>query len=117
MQLEELAWLRDESFELDLIGYASELERLLGLTDGTAPDDGHAGLRRNAEPTGDDDKRCYCSEDRLRSRAESPAPQCDPAEPRNIRSPRGYRQRGTRTRVPRPGPILPPPSERPKIGI
>ena len=60
---EELAWLRDESFELDLIGYASELERLLGLTDGTAPDDGegdgHSGLRRNAEPTGDDDKRCY----------------------------------------------------------
>ena len=29
---EELAWLRDESLELDLIGYATERERLPGLT-------------------------------------------------------------------------------------
>jgi DNA modification methylase len=37
---EELAWLRDERFDLDLIGFdASELERLLALTDGTAPDE------------------------------------------------------------------------------
>ena len=38
---EELAWLRDESFALDLIGFdASELERLLALADGgTAQDD------------------------------------------------------------------------------
>jgi ParB-like chromosome segregation protein Spo0J len=35
---EELAWLRDESFDLDLIGFdASELERLLALADGEAP--------------------------------------------------------------------------------
>jgi hypothetical protein len=34
---EELAWLRDESFDLDLIGFdASELERLLALADGEA---------------------------------------------------------------------------------
>jgi DNA modification methylase len=34
---EELAWLRDERFELDLIGFdASELERLLTLVDGEA---------------------------------------------------------------------------------
>jgi ParB-like chromosome segregation protein Spo0J len=32
---EELAWLRDERFELDLIGFdASELERLLAIADG-----------------------------------------------------------------------------------
>ena len=37
----ELAWLRDESFDLDLVGFdASELERLLALADGdAAPDD------------------------------------------------------------------------------
>jgi ParB-like chromosome segregation protein Spo0J len=34
----ELAWLRDERFDLDLIGFdASELERLLALADGDAP--------------------------------------------------------------------------------
>jgi DNA modification methylase len=34
---EELAWLRDERFDLDLIGFdASELERLLALADGEA---------------------------------------------------------------------------------
>jgi DNA modification methylase len=34
---EELAWLRDERFDLDLIGFdASELERLLALADGDA---------------------------------------------------------------------------------
>jgi DNA modification methylase len=34
---EELAWLRDECFDLDLIGFdASELERLLALSDGEA---------------------------------------------------------------------------------
>jgi DNA modification methylase len=34
---EELAWLRDESFDLDLVGFdASELERLLALADGDA---------------------------------------------------------------------------------
>jgi hypothetical protein len=34
---EELAWLRDESFDLDLIGFdATELERLLALADGEA---------------------------------------------------------------------------------
>ena len=32
---EELAWLRDERFDLDLIGFdATELERLLALADG-----------------------------------------------------------------------------------
>jgi ParB-like nuclease domain len=37
---EELAWLRDESFDLDLIGFdASELERLLALADGEAASD------------------------------------------------------------------------------
>jgi predicted RNA methylase len=38
---EELAWLREERFDLDLVGFdASELERLLALADGdTAPDD------------------------------------------------------------------------------
>jgi ParB-like chromosome segregation protein Spo0J len=38
---EELAWLRDERFDLDLVGFdATELERLLALADGeTAPDD------------------------------------------------------------------------------
>src|SRR5918992_6247988 len=38
---EELAWLRDERFDFDLVGFdASELERLLALADGeTAPDD------------------------------------------------------------------------------
>ena len=36
----ELAWLRDERFDLDLIGFdAAELERLLALTDGEAADD------------------------------------------------------------------------------
>jgi DNA modification methylase len=37
----ELAWLRDERFDLDLVGFdASELERLLALADGDAgPDD------------------------------------------------------------------------------
>jgi DNA modification methylase len=37
---EELAWLRDERFDLDLVGFdATELERLLALADGdTAPD-------------------------------------------------------------------------------
>ena len=34
---EELAWLRDERFDLDLVGFdASELERLLALADGEA---------------------------------------------------------------------------------
>jgi len=38
---EELAWLRDERFNLDLIGFdASELERLLVLADGQAESDG-----------------------------------------------------------------------------
>jgi DNA modification methylase len=37
---EELAWLRDERFDLDLIGFdASELERLLALADGEATSD------------------------------------------------------------------------------
>jgi DNA modification methylase len=37
---EELAWLRDERFELDLIGFdATELERLLALADGEAASD------------------------------------------------------------------------------
>jgi DNA modification methylase len=37
----ELAWLRDERFDLDLVGFdASELERLLTLTDGDAASDG-----------------------------------------------------------------------------
>ena len=34
---QELAWLRDESFDLDLVGFdATELERLLALADGEA---------------------------------------------------------------------------------
>ena len=34
---EELAWLRDERFDLDLVGFdATELERLLALADGEA---------------------------------------------------------------------------------
>jgi DNA modification methylase len=38
---EELAWLRDERFDLDLVGFdASELERLLALADGEAANDG-----------------------------------------------------------------------------
>jgi DNA modification methylase len=37
----ELAWLRNESFDLDLVGFdASELERLLALADGEAESDG-----------------------------------------------------------------------------
>ena len=37
----ELAWLRDESFDLDLIGFdATELERLLAIADGEAEPDG-----------------------------------------------------------------------------
>jgi len=37
----ELAWLRDESFDLDLVGFdASELERLLALADGEPESDG-----------------------------------------------------------------------------
>jgi DNA modification methylase len=37
---EELAWLRDERFDLDLIGFdATELERLLTLSDGEAASD------------------------------------------------------------------------------
>jgi ParB-like chromosome segregation protein Spo0J len=37
---EELAWLRDERFDLDLIGFdATELERLLALADGGAASD------------------------------------------------------------------------------
>jgi DNA modification methylase len=37
---EELAWLRDERFDLDLIGFdASELERLLALADGEGASD------------------------------------------------------------------------------
>jgi DNA modification methylase len=37
---EELAWLRDERFDLDLIGFdASDLERLLALADGEAASD------------------------------------------------------------------------------
>jgi len=37
---EELAWLRDERFDLDLIGFdATELERLLTLADGEAAND------------------------------------------------------------------------------
>ena len=36
----ELAWLRDESFDLDLVGFdATELERLLALADGEAGPD------------------------------------------------------------------------------
>ena len=62
---EELAWLHDESFDLDLIGYATELERLLGARRRRGWVRRRRGrlviprLRRNAEPTGDDDKRCY----------------------------------------------------------
>ena len=38
---EELAWLRDERFDLDLVGFdASELERLLTLADGEFESDG-----------------------------------------------------------------------------
>jgi ParB-like chromosome segregation protein Spo0J len=38
---EELAWLRDERFDLDLTGFdASELERLLALADGESEPDG-----------------------------------------------------------------------------
>src|ERR687898_1781345 len=38
--VEELAWLRDERFDLDLIGFdASELERLLSIADGEAETD------------------------------------------------------------------------------
>ena len=38
---QELAWLRDESFDLDLIGFdATELERLLAIADGEAESDG-----------------------------------------------------------------------------
>jgi DNA modification methylase len=37
---QELAWLRDESFDLDLVGFdATELERLLALADGEAKSD------------------------------------------------------------------------------
>jgi DNA modification methylase len=37
---EELAWLREESFDLDLVGFdATELERLLALADGDAGED------------------------------------------------------------------------------
>ncbi len=37
---QELAWLRDESFDLDLVGFdATELERLLALADGEAGSD------------------------------------------------------------------------------
>jgi hypothetical protein len=37
---QELAWLRDESFDLDLVGFdATELERLLALADGEAVSD------------------------------------------------------------------------------
>jgi DNA modification methylase len=37
---QELAWLKDESFDLDLVGFeATELERLLALTDGEATSD------------------------------------------------------------------------------
>ena len=37
---QELAWLRDENFDLDLIGFdASELERLLAIADGEAATD------------------------------------------------------------------------------
>ena len=37
---EELAWLRDERYDLDLIGFdATELERLLALADGEAASD------------------------------------------------------------------------------
>jgi ParB-like chromosome segregation protein Spo0J len=37
---EELAWLRDERFDLDLVGFdATELERLLALADGGAASD------------------------------------------------------------------------------
>jgi hypothetical protein len=37
---QELAWLRDERFDLDLIGFdATELERLLALADGGAASD------------------------------------------------------------------------------
>ena len=36
----ELAWLRDERFDLDLVGFdASELERLLALADGEPGDE------------------------------------------------------------------------------
>jgi hypothetical protein len=38
---QELAWLRDESFDLDLVGFdGSELERLLAIADGEAEPDG-----------------------------------------------------------------------------
>jgi DNA modification methylase len=38
---EELAWLRDERFDLDLVGFdATELERLLAIADGESESDG-----------------------------------------------------------------------------
>jgi len=38
---QELAWLRDESFDLDLVGFdATELEQLLAIADGDAGSDG-----------------------------------------------------------------------------
>jgi hypothetical protein len=38
---QELAWLRDEHFDLDLVGFdATELERLLALADGESESDG-----------------------------------------------------------------------------
>jgi ParB-like chromosome segregation protein Spo0J len=43
---EELAWLRDERFDLDLVGFeASELERLLALADGGFPHDRAMGIQ------------------------------------------------------------------------
>src|SRR5918994_2667800 len=40
MLAQELAWLRDERFDLDLVGLdATELERLLALADGEAGSD------------------------------------------------------------------------------
>jgi ParB-like chromosome segregation protein Spo0J len=50
---EELAWLRDERFDLDLIGFdATELERLLALADGPrAPARGGAAISQRAVTT------------------------------------------------------------------
>jgi hypothetical protein len=46
---EELAWLRDERFDLDLVGFdVTELERLLALADGEAASEGASQAVRRA---------------------------------------------------------------------
>ena len=50
---QELAWLRDESFDLDLVGFdATELERLLALADGEAERRGRGRGSRAAGGSG-----------------------------------------------------------------